>query len=288
MAIIIHISIIVCIYFILASSLNLLVGYAGLLNFGHVAFFGIGAYVSALLTLAGLPYLVAAFAAGLAASILGAILMIITNKLKGEYLALATLGFAFIFSSVLINWESVTRGPLGIPGIPKPSIFGWHIISNASYLLFAAGVAAFGILFIYRIASSRYGRLLEAVRDDAVGCASLGKNIFKLKYQCMMAATFFMGIAGSLYAHYVTYIDPSTFMLSEVVLLFTIIIVGGLRSLPGSLVATVIIVVLPELLRFVDVPPSIVGPARQIFYSVILLGIILWRPRGLFGTVELE
>ncbi|MBI2669436.1 branched-chain amino acid ABC transporter permease [Candidatus Woesearchaeota archaeon] len=283
----IHILILVGIYLILAVSLNLALGYTGLLNLGHVAFFGLGAYTSVLLTDAGVHFIVAFLAAGLVASLFGLGLVLITRKLKGDYLALATLSFHFVIYSLLLNWVSLTRGPLGIAGIAKPSFFGFSITSNTAYLFFVSSIALITIVIIYKIVSSPFGRLLQATRDDELGLRVLGKNTTKLKAKAMMLSAFFAGIAGSLFAHYITYIEPNSFTLTEIILVLTIVIVGGLASIKGTLAATFIIIAIPELLRFVAIPSAIVGPSRQILYALILLMILLYRPRGLFGRIDL-
>jgi len=282
-----HIIILIGIYAILAMSLNLTIGFTGLLNLGHVAFFGIGAYTSALLTLAGVPFPLAFLCAGLAASLFGLLLMVAVRKIKGDYLALVTLGFSFVIYSVLLNWTGLTRGPLGIPGIPKPSFFGLTLSSNQGYLFLVAITAALSGLFLWCLTRSPYGRVLEAVRDDELAASVLGKHTFKLQAHSMMVSSFFAGLAGSLFAHYLTYIDPSSFFLSEIILVLTIVIVGGLASLRGSIIAAVIILVIPELLRFVGLPSAIVGPMRQILYAALLLGVLLLRPKGLLGKVDL-
>jgi branched-chain amino acid transport system permease protein len=287
-AYIIHLAILICIYAILAVSLNLAVGYAGLLNLGHVAFFGIGAYTSALLVIAGVPFPIAFIAAGCFAAVFGYLLILGTYRLKGDYLALATLGFSFVVASILLNWTWLTRGPLGIPGIPKPNLFGLAITTNTGFLAFAAIICAATYLIIWRITTSSYGIALQAMRDDEIGMKVLGKNTFKLKWQSMALSAFFAGIAGSLFAHYISYIDPSSFTLTEIILIFTIVIVGGLVSLKGSFIGTAIILLLPEALRFLDLPGSVLGPMRQIIYALILLCILYLRPRGLFGEVDLE
>lgn len=278
-AYLIHLLIIIAIYLILAASLNLAVGYTGLLNLGHVAFFGIGAYTSALLVLRGIPFPSAFFAAGLAAAFFAGLLMFAVRKLRGDYLALATLGFSFVVYSVLLNWTSLTRGPLGIPGIPKPEFFG---------LPFVAVVAAVILWILHRLTSSPYGRLLEAVRDDEIALAVLGKNIFSLKTQALTLSAFLAGLAGSLFAHYITYIDPSSFYLSELILLLTIVMVGGLASLRGTIAATFSILLIPEALRFMALPSSVIGPLRQIIYAALLILILMFRPRGLMGRIKLE
>ncbi|MEK6826827.1 MAG: branched-chain amino acid ABC transporter permease, partial [Nanoarchaeota archaeon] len=206
----------------------------------------------------------------------------------GDYYALATLGFGFVVYSLFLNLTGLTRGPLGIPGIPKPDLFGLIIKSNFSYLIFVFFIALIVVFVIYKIVKSPFGKLLEAMRDDEVGLRVLGKNTVKLKYKAMMISAFFAGIAGSLFAHYISFIDPSTFYISELIFVLTIVIVGGIASIKGSIVAAIIIILIPEILRFLSLPSSIIGPARQIIYALILLLILMYRPRGLFGKVDLE
>jgi branched-chain amino acid transport system permease protein len=283
-----HIIILILIYIILVVSLNLALGYTGLLNLGHVAFFGIGAYTSALLALEGLTYIAAMIAAGLFASVFGYLLVIATDKLKGDYLAMATLGFSFVVYSLLLNLRDVTRGAMGIPGIPKPAIFDFTIRTNEQYLIFVLLICAISVFIMYRIVNSPFGKLLEATRDNAVCLRVLGKNTLSLKYKAMMTSAFFAGISGSLYAHYITFIDPTSFYISELILVLTIVIVGGLASIKGSIAATALIIYIPEVLRMLDLPSSVLGPARQAMYAVILITILMLRPRGIFGKVDLE
>ncbi len=285
---VIHILIMMGIYAILAVSLNFSLGFTGLLNMGHIAFFGIGAYTSALLVKAGVPFIIAIIVAGLIAGIFGFLLMLATKRLKGDYLALATLGFSYVIMSVMLNWTSVTRGPLGIPGIPKPNIFGLVIKSNLSYLILVGIIAGATIGMMWAITKSPFGRLMQATRDDALALRSLGKNTFKIKYKTMMISAFFAGIAGSLFAHYITFIDPSSFALNEVILIFTIVIIGGIASVKGSLLGTFIIILIPELIRFISIPSSMIGPIRQMIYAGILIAILIIRPRGIFGRIDLE
>src|SRR3989344_5119144 len=285
---IIHILILIGIYIVLAVSLNLALGFTGLLNLGHIAFFGIGAYTSALLTKAGVPFIIAFLAAGIFASIFGYLLVLVTRKLKGDYLALATLGFSFVVYSMLLNLTSLTRGPLGIPGIAKPSILSLVIKSNSAYLIFVALITLVSCIIIYRIIRSPFGRLLEATMDDELGLQVLGKNTFALKCKAMMISAFFAGIAGSLFAHYITFIDPGSFHLAEIILVLTIVIVGGIASFKGSIIATAVIIIIPELIRFISLPSTLIGPLRQVIYALMLIAILIFRPRGLFVRIDLE
>ena len=283
----IHLFILIGIYLILTLSLQLSVGFTGLLNLGHVAFFAIGAYTAALLTLNGVPFLIAFLAAGIIAMIFGFILVIPTNKLKGDYLALATLGFSFVVYAVTLNYTSLTRGPLGLPGIPKPSILGVTFSSNLSFLILTIIIAGITYFIIKRITESQFGKVFEAIRDDELVAKTLGKNTFKMKGYSLGIAAFFAGVAGSLYASYITFIDPSSFTIMQLIPILCIVIIGGLASLKGTLVATIILVLLPEPLRFIGFPSSIIGPMRQIIYALILLLILIYKPKGFYGKVEL-
>src|SRR3989338_7415697 len=256
---IIHLLILIGIYAILAISLNLSMGFAGLLNIGHVAFYGIGAYT---------------------ASFFGFLLAIPTLKLKGDYFAIATLGFAIVIENIFKNWISLTRGPLGLPGIPKPGIFGFSI-SGFSYLILVAFFLLAVYLFSRHITNAPFGRVLKAIREDELAASSLGKNIVKYKTQVLMISAFFAGIAGSLYAHYITFIDPSSFTIFESILIISMIIVGGLASIRGAVVGAVILVLLPELLRFLPLPSFAIGALRQMIYAGLLVYLLIKKPNGI-------
>jgi len=284
----IHLLILIGIYLILAISLQLTIGFTGLLNLGHIAFFAIGAYTSALLALNGFPFWFAFLAAGIVSMLFGFLLAWPTNKLKGDYLALATLAFSFVVYAVALNWIGLTRGPLGLLGIPKPSLFGFSFTGNFSFLILTSIIAIVSYLIIKKITSSPFGKVLEGVRDDELAAKVLGKNSFKMKTYALGISAFFAGIAGSLYAHYITFIDPSSFTLMQLIPILTIVIIGGLASLRGTLIATILIVLLPEPLRFIGFPSSVIGPMRQIIYALILLIILLYKPKGFYGRVELK
>ncbi len=284
----IHLLILIGIYLVLTLSLQLAMGYTGLLNLGHVAFYAIGAYISALLSMNGVPFLLAILAAGAGAALCGALLALPTNRLKGDYLALATLGFSFVIYAIALNWVSVTRGPLGIPGIPKPDIFGMSFSSNVSFLVLTYVVVIIAYFIIRRVATSPFGRVLQAIRDDELAAKVLGKNTNRMKTLAMSFSAFFAGIAGSLYAHYITFIDPSSFTILQLIPIISIVIIGGMASLKGTVIATFVLVLLPEPLRFIGFPSAIVGPMRQIIYALLLILILVFRPKGLYGKVELE
>ncbi|MFH1457269.1 MAG: branched-chain amino acid ABC transporter permease [Patescibacteria group bacterium] len=287
-AYLIHLLILVGIYLILTLSLQITLGFSGLLNLGHIAFYAIGAYTSALLLLAGWPWWLCFILAGIVAMLFGFLLSLPTNKLKGDYLALATLGFSFVIYAVALNWIGLTRGPLGLPGIPKPEIFNISFFSNTSFLILIIIIFLITYLIIKKITTSPFGKVLQATRDNGLAVRVLGKNTFKIKSISLAVSAFFAGIAGSLYASYITFIDPSSFTLMQLIPVACIVIIGGLASLKGTIVATIILVLLPEPLRFIGFPSSIIGPMRQIIYALLLLLILIYRPKGFYGQVELE
>jgi branched-chain amino acid transport system permease protein len=176
-AYLIHLVILIGIHLILAISLQLAMGFSGLLNFGHIAFYCIGAYVSALLALSGWPFLLCFLAAGIVAMFFGFLVSLPTNKLKGDYLALATLGFSFVIYAIALNWTSLTRGPLGLPGIPKPVLFGISFSNNFSFLVLTLVIALISFLIIKKIVSSPFGKALEATRDDELATRFWAKTL---------------------------------------------------------------------------------------------------------------
>ncbi len=277
----VHLAILVGIYSILTVALNFAVGFTGLLNLGHVGFFGIGAYTSALLAVNGFPIWASMLFGALLAAISGILLALPTRRLKGDYLALATLGFAFIMGSVARNWTDVTRGALGIPGIPK------IVRSNNEFLVIVLVIAVISYLIFWKLSRSRFGKTCEAIRDDELAAKMLGKDTFMHKIAALGISAFFAGIAGGLFAHYITFIDPSIFGIGDLILLFSMLIVGGLASVKGSAIGTIILFLLPEPLRFIGFPSAILGPMREIIFALILLLILIYRPRGIFGKVDL-
>ena len=277
----IHLAILIGIYAILTISLNFTIGFTGLLNLGHVAFFGIAAYVSALSSLSGDPIWFSILLGGLAAMIAGVLLALPTSRLKGDYLALATLGFTFIMESVSRNWTDVTRGALGIPGIPR------IVKTNTEMLIIVIIIAVITYLVFYFISKTRFGKTFEAVRDDELAAKMLGKNTYLFKIMSMGISAFFAGIGGALFAHYITFIDPSIFGLGDLILIVSMLIVGGLASVKGSAIGATILFLIPEPLRFIGFPSSLVGPLREMIFALILLLILLYRPKGLFGKVDL-
>lgn len=269
---------------ILGLSLNMVVGYIGYLNLGHVGFWAIGSYTYTLLFMNGVHFFLALLAGGILAGISGFILGLPTLKLKSHYIAIASLGFTLIVYSLMINLTELTRGPLGIPGIPRPTILGISFDDNVPYFLLSATVTMLVGVIIYRLLNSPWGKILETIREDDIAAQALGKNTFQYKLQAFTLSAFFAGIAGGVYSSFFQYIGgPTAFSIPQLVFLLTVVMVGGAGSFWGSIVGSVIIVLLYEGVRFIPLEPNLVGPIQQATFALILILIMLFRPRGIMG-----
>jgi branched-chain amino acid transport system permease protein len=281
---ILHILVITGFYIILTLSLNLVVGYTGLPALGHAAFSCVGAYTSSLLALnLGFSPWLGLMAGACVAALLGFVIGLPSVRLKGDYLALATFGFGVIVYSVAKNWVSVTRGPMGLPGIPGFSVFGIQLSELWEYLILVIIFVFLTYFLIGRVVNSPFGRILRAIREDEIATQSLGKDVDKHKIVVFVIGAFFAGIAGSLYAHYISFIDPSSFTVMESIVILLIVVFGGMGSISGSFVGAAILVIFPELLRFLGLPSSIAAPLRQMIYGLLLVILMLKRPQGILG-----
>ena len=264
---------VISIYVIVVVALNLSIGFTGLLNLGHMVFFGIGAYTSAILTLHGIPWYIAIFVAGILASILGVIISSITSRLKGDYLAMVTLGLVFIAIAISRNWIALTRGALGLPGVPD------IIKNNFYYMLFTFAIALFSVFIFYKLVNSETGKIFQAIRDDETAAMILGKNTYFYKIISMAISTFFAGIAGSLFAHHINFVDPTIFELEFFIMILAMLIAGGLGSIKGSVVGVFILLILSEAVRFLVFSPALIGAFRAMVFAVVLIAILLFKPK---------
>lgn len=282
---ILHIATLIAIYAIIAMSLNLVMGYTGLVNFGHIGLLGTGAYTSAVLTTKfGLDFWPALLIATLLSAAFGTLLALASRKIKDDYFALLTLGFMFVTSAIFINWTSMTRGTLGIRGIVRPVAFSEPL----SFFILCALFAIFTYIILRQVVSSPFGRVLEAIRDDDLVAESLGKNIEKAKIIAMALSGFFVGIGGVLLANLLRLINPQVFWLDPLVLALAAVVIGGLASLRGSVLGVVLVFAVSESLRFLAIPSSMIGPLRVIIFMAVLLAIVLWRPKGILGRADLD
>ena len=279
----IHLAILICIYLILAHGLNLVFGMGKMLNLAHIAVYAIGAYTTALLSTELNQPIWICMPASVAGSALFALLLgAISVRLSHDYFAIGTMAFSAVVSALLVNWKSVTRGVLGIPGIPRPELFGIDF-NKSSNFLWLAGTCAFVVLvtaFLFRKTS--FARALCAQAENEYGAMALGKNLRNIRNDTFILASAFAGLAGCLFAYYINYIDPSSFTLTEMVFVLSIVVVGKPGTFWGVTAATVFLVLLPEPLRFFELPSSVLGPMRQLLHSVILFGVVYWNRERIF------
>lgn len=265
------------IYVILAVSLNFVTGYAGQFCLGWAAFYGIGAYTSALIvTKLGVSFWLAFPLAGIVAALFGIVLAIPTMRLRDIYLALTTLGFGEIVRLVLLNWTDLTRGSMGIPGIPSPALFGQSLDSPFFYYYFILSLVLLIIAATRRMIDSRMGRALIAIRENEIAAKSMGINTTAYKIQAFAVAAFFSGLAGSFHAHYSSYIDPNAFGFGESIAILAMVVLGGMGSTAGAVFGAVVLSLLPEVLRGL-------AEYRMIIFGGILMLVMLVRPQGFFG-----
>lgn len=275
---ILHVLIIMLLYAVLAMSLNIVSGMAGQISVGHAAFYGIGAYAAALLMLhCDLAYWPAALCAGLIAALAGAVLGSMAMRIRGNYLCIVTLGFGEIVRLVLLNWSSLTRGPMGISGIPQPELFGWLLQSKADYYWLMLAIFTVSYLMIRRIEHSAPGVWLFAVKNNEIAARSIGIRTGLVKMAAFAVAAFFAGICGSFFAVYTAYISPDSFGFSESITIMCMVVVGGQGNTRGAVLGALLLAAVPELLRAA-------ADYRMVFYGMALILCIVFRPQGLYGV----
>ncbi len=288
MAYAIHLLILFGIYAILSMSLNLVVGYTGLLSVTQAAFYGIGSYATAiLLTSFGANFFLAMLLGIVIVIVISLLIGLVLSKFSGDYYALGSIGFNVIVYAVFLNWQNLTRGPLGIPGIARPSLFGLDFSENAYFLILVVAFLVVTYLISKFIVNSSFGRVLKAIREDEKAIQVFGYNTLYYKLVIFVIGAGIAAIAGSLFASYITYIDPSTFTINESIFILAIIILGGLANLKGSILGALVLILLPEFLRFVGFPVDIAAQMRQVVYGLLLVILMLYRPQGLVGEYKL-
>jgi branched-chain amino acid transport system permease protein len=284
MAYVLHILVLVGIYAILALSLDLVVGQTGVLSMVQASFSGIGAYASALIAIrVGAPFYVGLLIGMALAVAISLLIALPSFRLHDDYFVICTLGFQLILFDIFRNWITVTHGPFGIVNIPAPVVLGISIRSHtrfAALVLISAGAT---YLLVRGISESRFGLTLRGIREDEVFVQALGKNTFGCKLVVFAISAALAASAGSLYAHYMSYIDPSSFGVMESVLILSMVIIGGAGSLWGPIIGAAVLVLVPEALRFIGLPSGVAANVRQMLYGMLLTVAMMIRPSGLAG-----
>ena len=275
------------IFGLLAISLNIEAGYTRLMNFGKVAFFAVGAYVSALLTVSGAPFLAGLAGAMLVAGLFGFLIALPTLKLREDYLAITTIAAAEIIRLVLLNERSYGLGAMGIRDIPRP-LFG---VFGASYpvaymaIVWACLIA--WLLVSQRIISSPFGRILKAIREDEVATEALGKDVFAFKTKSLVLGSCMAGAAGSLFAHYTSFVSPDMFMPLLTFSVWTMMIVGGTANNYGAILGALLIQAFERSTRIlkdlVDIPTGAQVNLRWIVIGLLMVIFLMYKPQGILG-----
>ncbi|MCD8037377.1 MAG: branched-chain amino acid ABC transporter permease [Clostridiales bacterium] len=272
-----------CLMFsILSLSLNLITGFMGITSLGHAAFFGVGAYTAAILsTRMGFGFITTAILGTIFAALFGVLLGLPTLRIKGRYLAIVTLGFCEIMRIIELNWMSLTRGPQGISGIPKLSVLGFEFSKPIQKYYVVLVLLVLTVLVIMAIMNSRVGRAISSIRNDEVAADAMGINVFKYKIMVFSVSAGIAGLAGAYYAYYMGFIDPNAFNFDQSILMLSMTIMGGMASIPGSILGASVLSILPEALRAVN-------EYRQIIYGLLLAVMVVWKPSGVLGGFNLK
>lgn len=270
----------ILLYITLAGSLNVINGYSGQTCIGHAGFFCIGAYFEAILaTRYGVSFWVLVPAAGVFTAMAGLLIALPTLKMTGIYLAIVTLGFSEITRLTVLNWESLTGGPLGIKGIPVPRLFALSFRNSRNYYYLFLVTALLFLFVTERVVRSRVGRAWMSIREDQAAARALGVEVSWYKALNFMYGAFWAGVAGAVYAPYVRFIDSTFFTLDEGFNILSMVIIGGQGTLSGPVVGSVIVNLLTELLRPI-------GQWRMVAYGILIIVMMWWRPQGLAGASD--
>lgn len=268
---VLRVAVYVCIYSTLACSLNLISGVCGQVSMGHAAFYGIGAYASALIAINfGVPWVICVLAAALVAGMIGVLIGIPALKLSGGYLVICTVGFGELVRLILLNWVSLTRGPMGLVNIPRPVLFGIKIKTGGQYMWVALTLFLLVYLILHNILNSKFGRNLKAIREDEIAAETMGIHVHREKVIAFAMAASMAGAAGSMLAHYMLFISPTIFVGDFSTTILSMVVLGGMGSMPGSVIAATLLTVIPEALRGLD-------KYRMLIYGFLLICMMLGK-----------
>jgi branched-chain amino acid transport system permease protein len=273
------------IYVLLGLSTNLLVGIVGIFSVSQAAIFGVGAYIVAHFLMAADPisFLPALAIAAACCIALNVLVTLPSLRVSGDYFVVTSFGIQLLATAVFTNWTGGTGGANGLPGIPPPDL--WHRPLEDAWQVMALCLAAcvLGCVCFFLVMRAPYGRLLRAIREDELAVAAAGKNVLRAKVSAAALAGAFAGVAGGLYATFLSFIDPSSFDLDSSILLLTMVVVGGARTLVGSILGPFLLLALPQVLTMIDIPTTFAAAMRQLIYGVLLILFMLFRPQGLAG-----
>ncbi|HTL70408.1 MAG TPA: branched-chain amino acid ABC transporter permease [Candidatus Eisenbacteria bacterium] len=268
----------VAIYVILAMGLNVVIGFAGLLNLGYAAFFAIGAYTYALLNLhTGCPFWAGLPAAGTVAMLFGFLIAVPSIRVRGDYLAITTLGFGEIVRILFNNLDTWTGGPNGLLGIDRPTFFGYRFsVSPVPYFYLALVLAAVIAYLLFRLSDSKIGRALVAIREDELAAKCMGVPALRIKLYAFGLSSFIAGLAGAVFASKQTIVTPDSFDFVLSVLILAMVVLGGMGNIWGSALGALVLGTLPEILR------GFAG-YRMLIFGLLMILMMIFRPQGMLG-----
>ena len=287
------------IYVIVALSLNVIVGYCGLLTLAHAGYYALGGYAYALLSVkVGLDFVPAACIGALLAAFLSLAVSLPSWRLRGDFFVLASLAVQALIWSILYNWSSpkhplgswanLTNGSFGITDIPRPGFFGRRLSDPRLFATFATALAGGCAFIVWRLTASPWGRLLMVMRDDELAARGLGKNTRLAKVQAFAISSALAATAGAIYASYVSYLDPSAADLDESILMLSMVVVGGLGNFRGPVVGAAVLILIPEILRVFHFPDAQAGSIRLLVYGLLLIVLMHVRPQGISGVYRMQ
>lgn len=297
---VLHLLILLDVYVIVAMSLNVIVGYVGLLTLAHAAYFALGGYTYALITLLlGWEFVPAALASIVVAMVFSLALSLASWRLKGDFFVLFSLAVQVAVYTVIWNWrksgtepgtwENLTNGIDGLNAIVKPVLFGIKIDQITGIALLYTGLMLGVAVLTRQMLTSPWGRMLKAIRDDELAARGLGKNVRVVKMQAIGVAAALAGFAGAMFASYMAFINPMSFDLNQSIMLLSMIIVGGVgNAFIGPFFGALILIAIPEALRFLDLPLVVAAELRLMIFGLLLIVMMRWRPQGVAGSYRME
>lgn len=294
-----HLLVLASVWVIIAISLNIVFGYCGLVTLAHAGYFAIGAYTYALITLKlGWGLELALPIAVLIAVVASLFISLPAWRFKGDSFVMVSLAVQAMLFSLARNWSqageeygtwaNLTNGLQGISGIPRPNLFGLELDTGAEVALIALLIAGVCILLVWLLLKSPFGRLLKSIRDDELAARGLGKHVRWIKLQAFAIACGLAAVAGVIYAFQMRYVDPSICTLDQSILMLSMVVVGGTGNFRGPLLGAIVLLAIPEALRFVSIPDLVAANMRLLIYGIALILIMHFRPQGLIGEYRIE
>ena len=267
-----HILILIGFYSILSQGLCLLTGYGGMVSLAQAAFYGVGAYVAALLAITfQVPFLVAVLASMLISALIAWIVSLASLRTVEDYFIICTLGIQLIITALMNNWVGLTKGPLGIAGIPPIHFLGMELSGKLPFLILTWLCVLSVYLILQWLAGTSFGRVLRALSEDEIFAEATGHNVVLTKRIAFILSSVIACVPGCLYAHYISFIDPSGFTMDTSIFILSIVIIGGIRNLQGCIAASALLVLIPELLRFLGLPSFDSAVLQRIIYGGLMV-----------------